>query len=182
MKHFNKNFLCHLKRNNQISTCLAQKYCQRRGTIKFKSKILKNSQKPTKKLVFYSILTLKIKRFDPLRKFQLLVNGDADKMTVKLMDIRNPFEKKEFRFFKRMPERGDVREDGEEEPLFFFFLLAKNTFWSLHFQAILILVHRFYFYHFQSLFLKTCSVLVPTIISVTELSYMAIKIIIKSFN
>ena len=128
MKHFNKNFLCHLKRNNQLSTSSAQKYCQRCGTIKFKSKILKNSQKPTKKLVFYSILTLKIKRFDPLRKFQLLVNGDADKMTVKLMDIRNPFEKKEFRFFKRMPERGDVREDGEEESLFFFFLWRKTHF------------------------------------------------------
>ena len=99
--------------------------------MKFKSKIPKNSQKPTKKLGFYSILTLKIKRFDPLRNLQWLVNVDADEKTVKLMDIRNPFEKKESGFSKRMPEREDGREDGEEEPLFFFFLFGFYMFtWS----------------------------------------------------
>ena len=99
--------------------------------MKFKSEIPKNSQKPTKKLGFYSILTLKIKRFDPLRNLQWLVNVDADEKTVKLMDIRNPFEKKESGFSKRMPEREDGREDGEEEPLFFFFLFGFYMFtWS----------------------------------------------------
>ena len=55
--------------------------------MKFKSEIEKNSQNPTKKLGFYLILTLKIKRFDPLRNLQQLVNGDTDEMTLKLMHI-----------------------------------------------------------------------------------------------
>ena len=69
MKHFNKHFICHLKRNNKISTSSAQKYCQRCGTMKFKSEIEKNYLKQTKKSGFYLIFTLKIKRFDPLRNF-----------------------------------------------------------------------------------------------------------------
>ena len=54
--------------------------------MKFKSEFEKNSQNPTKKLGFYLILTLKIKRFDPLRNLQRLVNGDIDEMT---MNIKN---------------------------------------------------------------------------------------------
>ena len=120
MKHFNKHFMCHLKRNNKISTSSAQKYCLHCGTMKFKSKIEKISQNPTKKLGFYLILTLKIKRFDPLRNLQQLVNGDIDEMTVKLMDIRNSFEKKESGFFKRTPKREDGRRLEKRNHSFFF--------------------------------------------------------------
>ena len=45
-------------------------------------------------------------------------------MTVKLMDIRKPFEKKESRFFKRTPEREDGRRLGKEKHHCFFFFLA----------------------------------------------------------
>ena len=129
MKHFNKHFMCQLKRNNKISTSSAQKYCLHCGTMKFKSEIEKNSQNPTKKLGFYLILTLKIKRFDPLRNLQRLVNGDTDEMTVKLMDIRNPFEKKESGFFKRTPERrtGEGWRRGTTVFLFGFYMFTWST-------------------------------------------------------
>ena len=50
---------------------------------------------------------------------------------------------------------------------------VKSTFSSLHFQAISILLPKFYFYRFQSLFSKTRFILVPTVISVMEISYVA---------
>ena len=87
-----------------------------------------NSQKLTKKLGFYLILTLKIKRFDPLRNLQRLVNWDANEMKVKLMDIKNPFEKKEFGFFKNAREGGRERRWGGGTTVFFFFF----AFWLLY--------------------------------------------------
>ena len=45
-------------------------------------------------------------------------------MTLKLMDIRNPFEKKESGFFKRTPEREDGRRLEKRNYSFFFFFLA----------------------------------------------------------
>ena len=54
-----------------------------------------------------------------------MVNGDSDDMTVKLMDIRKPFEKKESGFFKRTPEREDRRRLGKKNTtVFFFFFFA----------------------------------------------------------
>ena len=43
-------------------------------------------------------------------------------MTVKLMDIRKPFEKKEYGFFKRTQEREDGRRLGKKNTTVYFFL------------------------------------------------------------
>ena len=52
-------------------------------------------------------------------------------MTVKLMDIRKPFEKKESRFFKRTLEREDGRRLGKEKHHCFFFFFGIYMFtWS----------------------------------------------------
>ena len=45
-------------------------------------------------------------------------------MTVKLMDIRKAFDKKESGFFKRTPEREDKRRLGKKNTTVFFFFLA----------------------------------------------------------
>ena len=61
-----------------------------------------------------------------------MVNGDTNEMTVKLMDIRKPFEKKESGFFKRTQEREDRRRLGKKNTtvyLFIFFGIYMFT-WS----------------------------------------------------
>ena len=60
-----------------------------------------------------------------------MVNGDTDDMTVKLMDIRKPFEKKESGFFKRTPEWEDRRRLGKKNTTVFFFFFGIYMFtWS----------------------------------------------------
>ena len=51
-----------------------------------------------------------------------------------------------------------------------FTYLAKMHFLFLHFASIPILVLTFCFYHIQSLFRKTSSILVPTISALTKIS------------
>ena len=82
--------------------------------------------------------------------------------------------RKENSYGNRLYDTQCLWREGQSIFLFLkvFLKKAKSTFSSLHFQVILILVLRFYFYHFQSLFLKTHFVLVLTVISVTEISYV----------
>ena len=68
--------------------------------------------------------------------------------------------------------------------------LAKNTFWSLHFQSIPVLGPKFFFLPLLVPILKNASVLVPAVTHLTEISYVAngptvnasvsIKIILKN--
>ena len=59
-----------------------------------------------------------------------MVNGDTNEMTVKLMDIRKPFEKKESGFFKRTQEREDRRRLGKKNTTVFFFFGIYMFTWS----------------------------------------------------
>ena len=51
--------------------------------------------------------------------------------------------------------------------------MAKNTFWSLHFQPISVLVPKFFFLPLLVPLLKNASILVPVVISETDIADVA---------